>query len=87
MAALADGVRADAVLHFWRMGQTLTIRLTPEQAKWLKDVAARAGVPQSHVVREQLDRAMAGSERRFMALAGSVKGPPDLSARKGFSRP
>lgn len=69
------------------MSHTLTIRLTPEQAQWLKEVAARAGVPQSHIVREQLDRAIAGSEKRFMVLAGSVTGPPDLSTRKGFSRP
>ncbi len=86
MAHLA-GVRGGAVLHLRHMSHTLTIRLTPEQEQWLKEVAARTGVPLSHVVREQLDRAMAGSERRFMALAGSVKGPADLSARKGFTRP
>lgn len=68
------------------MGQTLTVRLTREQAEWLREAAARTGVPQSRILREQLERAMAESERPFMALAGTAKGPRDLSERKGFSR-
>jgi len=64
----------------------MTIRLTRRQAEWLRSTAERAGVPQSHIVREQLDKAMATSERRFMALAGTAKGPHDLSTRRGFSR-
>jgi predicted DNA-binding protein len=62
------------------------VRLTVEQAEWLRETAARAGVPQSRIVREQLERAMAGAERRFLALAGTAKGPRDLSHRRGFSR-
>jgi hypothetical protein len=51
-------------------------------------MAARAGVSQSHIVRDELERAKAGGPARsFMRLAGSVKGPRDLSSRKGFSRP
>jgi len=69
------------------MSHTLTVRLTPEQAEWLRETADRAGVPQSRIVREQLARAMAEADRPFMALAGVVKGPRDLSERKGFSRP
>ena len=68
------------------MGHTLTVRLTVEQAEWLRQAAARAGVPQSRIVRDQLERAMAGSDRRFLALAGTAKGPRDLSQRGGFSR-
>jgi len=47
--------------------------------------AERAGVPQSHIVREPLGRAMEVSERRFMVLAGTAQGPQDLSTRRGFS--
>jgi predicted DNA-binding protein len=68
------------------MSHTLTIRLTREQAEWLKQTAERAGVAQSRIVREQLEKAMASSERPFMSLAGSAKGPRDLSTRRGFSR-
>ena len=68
------------------MGQTLTIRLTKELAEWLERAAAGTGQSQGQIVRQQLERAKAGSERRFMRLAGRVRGPKDLSARKGFSR-
>lgn len=69
------------------MSHTLTVRLTKEQAEWLRETAERVGVPQSRIVRDQLERAMATSERRFMALAGAAQGPRDLSTRRGFSRP
>ena len=75
------------MLHFSHMSQTLTIRLTKELASWLERTAARTGVSQGRIVREQLERVKAGgSGRAFMRLAGSMKGPRDLSARKGFSR-
>jgi hypothetical protein len=70
------------------MGHTITVRLTKELAAWLEDVAARTGVSQGQIVREQLDRARARDPGKpFMRLAGSVRGPRDLSSRKGFSRP
>jgi hypothetical protein len=69
------------------MGHTITIRLSKELATWLEDVAARSGVPQGKIVRDQLERAKAASARQsFMRLAGSVRGPKDLSSRKGFTR-
>ena len=68
------------------MSHTLTVRLTKEQAEWLRETAERAGVPQSRIVRDQLERAMASSERRFMRLAGAASGPRKLSQRRGFSR-
>ena len=75
------------VLYFCRMGQTITIRLTKELAAWLEQVAARMGVSQGKVVRDQLERAKASSSSQsFMRLAGAVRGPKDLSSRKGFSR-
>jgi len=70
------------------MGQTLTIRLTKELAAWLEEASKRAGVPQGRIVREELERARAaGAARSFLRLAGAVRGPRDLSSRKGFSRP
>jgi hypothetical protein len=68
------------------MSHTLTIRLPAHLAAWLEDTSARTGVPQGQIIRQQLERARAGESRRFMRLAGSVKGPENLSARKGFSK-
>jgi hypothetical protein len=54
---------------------------------WLEHVAAKTGVPQGKIVCDQLERARASSrEQAFMRLAGVVRGPRDLSSRKGFSR-
>jgi len=68
------------------MSHTITVRLTPKQAQWLQETALHTGVSQGQIIREQLERAMSGSERPFMRLAGTVKGPRKLSVRKGFSR-
>jgi hypothetical protein len=69
------------------MGHTLTIRLQRELAEWLEDEAARTGVSQGQIVRDQLEKARASHTQRFMRLAGSVRGRPrDLSTRKGFSK-
>lgn len=69
------------------MSQTITIRLSRELADWLAEVAARTGVPQGRIVREQLEKARAGAgERPYLRLAGAVRGPRDLSRRKGFAR-
>lgn len=69
------------------MSQTITIRLTRELSDWLSEEAQTAGVPQSRIVREQLERARAGDGRKkFMRLAGSIRGGSDsVSERKGFS--
>jgi hypothetical protein len=69
------------------MSQTITVRLTKELAAWLEEVAARTGVSQGKVIRDLLERARASrSTQAFMRLAGTVRGPRDLSSRKGFSR-
>jgi predicted transcriptional regulator len=69
------------------MGQTITIRLTKELATWLEQVAAKMGVSQGRIIRDQLEKAKASkSSQAFMPLAGAVRGPRDLSSRKGFSR-
>jgi len=67
------------------MGQTITVRLTEEQAAWLEATAAQSGVSQGKLVRDQLERAMASGEAQgFLRLAGAASGPEDLSSRKGF---
>jgi len=69
------------------MSQTITVRLTKELATWLQYVAAKTGVPQGKIIRDQLEGARATSSgQSFMRLAGSVRGPKGLSSRKGFSR-
>ena len=70
------------------MSHTITIRLTKELAAWLEHVAAKTGVSQGKIVRDQLEKARVGAPRQsFMRLAGSVRGTRDLSSRKGFSPP
>jgi hypothetical protein len=74
-------------VHCCHMGQTITIRLTKELADWLEQTAAETGVSQGKLVRDQLEKAKAAApQRAFMSLAGAVRGPKDLSSRKGFAR-
>ncbi len=70
------------------MSQTITVRLNKELAAWLEETAERVGLPQSQIVRSQLEKAKnIRAEKPFMRLAGSMRGlPRDLSSRKGFSR-
>jgi hypothetical protein len=69
------------------MGHTITVRLSQELAAWLETAAAKSGVSQGKLVRDQLEKARASSgAQAFMRLAGSVRGSKDLSSRKGFSR-
>ena len=69
------------------MSHTITVRLSKELAAWLEQVSAKTGVPQGKIIRDQLEKAKAGGAGQpFMRLAGSVRGPRDLSSRKGFSR-
>jgi predicted transcriptional regulator len=69
------------------MGHTITVRLTHDLAIWLENLAAKTGVSQGKIVRDQLEQAKAsGTRQPFMRLAGAVRGPKDLSRRKGFAR-
>jgi len=69
------------------MSNTLTVRLPEELAAWLAETARRTGVPAGRIVREQLERAKAeGGSQPFLQLAGKIRGPADLSSRKGFAR-
>ncbi len=70
------------------MSHTLTVRLTKELAEWLERAAAGTGLSQGQIVRDQLQKARnAAKGQAFLRLAGTVRGPRDLSSRKGFSRP
>jgi predicted DNA-binding protein len=69
------------------MSQTITIRLTKELADWLESMSARTGLSQGRIIRDELERARASAaDQPFMRLAGAVRGPRNLSSRKGFSR-
>lgn len=68
------------------MSQTITVRLNEELSSWLEETASRTGVSQGQIVREQLEKAKAANvNRAFMRWAGVVRGPKNLSSRKGFS--
>ena len=70
------------------MGHTITVRIPKDLARWLEETAATSGVSQGQLIREQLEKAKAGGGGKpFLRLAGMVNGTPDLSSRKGFSRP
>jgi hypothetical protein len=70
------------------MGNTITVRLEPELAEWLKRAARESGLSQGRIVRDQLRKARESGQdpKLFMSLAGVVNGPKGLSRRKGFSR-
>jgi hypothetical protein len=68
------------------MSHTITVRLTKELAAWLAHTAAKTGMPEGKIVRDELEKARTSSRvQAFMRLAGVVRGPKDLSAHKGFS--
>lgn len=70
------------------MSQTITFRPTKELARWIELAARRSGVSQGYLIREHLARArrLDTKSKKFMRLAGTVRGAPDLSTRKGFSK-
>ncbi|MFZ3375136.1 MAG: ribbon-helix-helix domain-containing protein [Chthoniobacterales bacterium] len=70
------------------MGNTITIRVPKPLAAWLQEKAARTGMSQGQIVREQLERVRRTDKGagKFMRLAGAMRGARDLSTRKGFSK-
>jgi predicted transcriptional regulator len=68
------------------MSQTITVRLSKELSSWLEKTASRTGVSQGQIIRQQLAKAKnANNNRAFMRWAGVVRGPKNLSSRRGFS--
>ena len=66
------------------MSNTLTIRLTKEELKWLNETAKRSGKTRSAILHDQLR--LARSPQKFRHLVGAIAGgPDDVSERKGFS--
>ena len=69
------------------MRQSISIRLSKDLAAWLKSTAAKCGVSQAKLVRDQLEKARSDyGAQPFMRLAGVVRDAKNLSKRKGFSR-
>ena len=65
----------------------LTVRVPEELADWLAETSRKTGIPVGKLVREQLEKARKQEgEPGFMRYAGILRGPRDLSERKGFSR-
>jgi hypothetical protein len=68
------------------MSQTITVRLGKELSSWLEETASRTGLSQGQIVRNQLEKAKTTkTDKPFMRLAGIMRGPKDLSQRKGYS--
>jgi hypothetical protein len=67
------------------MGNTISVRLPEDLARWLEESARRAGISKGRLIRDELERARTSAGRPFMRLAGAVSGPRGLSNRKGFS--
>jgi hypothetical protein len=55
--------------------------------EWLREISRVTGIPVGRLIREKLEEAKKQSgKQQFMRHAGTISGPPDLSARKGYSR-
>ncbi len=65
----------------------MTVRIDDDLDAWIEETAQKRGISKGELVRDQLELGRKSAGRRpFMRLAGSISGPKDLSARKGFSR-
>jgi predicted transcriptional regulator len=68
------------------MGNTISVRLPDDLARWLDQTARKTGVAKGRIIREELERAKNSEVSAFLRWAGAVAGPANLSQRKGFSR-
>ncbi|HKT89344.1 MAG TPA: hypothetical protein VJQ59_12955 [Candidatus Sulfotelmatobacter sp.] len=69
------------------MSNTLTIRLSEELLKWLREKSLKTGLPVGRVVRDSLENSRREESNPLLEYAGVIQGgPPDVSSRKGFSR-
>jgi predicted HicB family RNase H-like nuclease len=81
-----DGYGRQDVLHSKQMRNAITVRLPEHLAQWLETAAAKAGISQGSLIRDQLEKARTREDRPFMRLAGKVSADRTLSLRKGFSK-
>lgn len=85
MSRLFDSCRP--VLHIRQMSTTLSVRLPEALARWVEENAKATGRSQGSLVKEALERVQRDrASKPFLALAGSIDGPKNLSRRKGFTR-
>lgn len=69
------------------MSTTLSVRLPEALARWVEENAKVTGRSQGSLVKEALERVRRDEAAKpFLALAGSIDGPKNLSRRKGFAR-
>jgi predicted transcriptional regulator len=69
------------------MSTTLSVRLPETLARWVEENAKATGRSQGSLVKEALERVRRDEAAKpFLALAGSIDGPRNLSRRKGFAR-
>jgi Ribbon-helix-helix protein, copG family len=74
------------VLQYCQMGNTVTVRLSEDLLKRLREKSRRTGLPVGRVVRESLESTLGPeNEPAWMKYAGTVTGPKNLSSRKGYS--
>jgi len=67
------------------MNSTYTVSVPSDLAGWISEMAAKFGKSEEDVIRWQLQEAQLRiKDRPWLALAGCVEGPPDLSMREGF---
>jgi len=65
----------------------INYRLPERLVDWIEETANKTGLSQGELVRQQLELARDGDVRtkKFLRLAGRIKGARDLSRRKGFA--
>jgi predicted transcriptional regulator len=70
------------------MSNTLTVRLSDELLKRLREKSRRTGLPMGQMVRDSLEASLEPDPNQaWRKYVGIFKdGPPDLSSRKGYSR-
>ena len=73
--------------------QTVTLKMDPRQVALLKERAKALGRSQAAIVRDLIDKHLAGKKRPSLCeqakdLCGSARGPRDLSTRPltGYGR-
>ena len=69
------------------MNKTVTVRLPDDLDEWLKEESRKTGLPKARVIRNHLELSRTRKARQpFLDLAGSIKGTPGLSPKRGFKR-
>jgi len=70
-------------LELCLVNRAVKIRLTQELSAWLAETARQTSSSEERVVIRTLEKAMAVDQGR-LHHAGRIRGPRDLSSRRGF---